>query len=318
MIDRICQYSVIILVGNLVVLQIVAIATDYWEYRSFNIQEILPKLKKSNLTKIHDPIDTSSYISIYYLHDDHAKVANVGKYIGNNSDYQPPAYIRRFFQPRIVTTNTSTEVRLKEVIDLVVLFEQYGNLFRDCDNLEAGVRRRLGIADMRHARCHHFIANSRNGDYVATELPVIIHLERTAFALSVLSICSIVSSLIAGMYGSVGKDKRAMIGASSTALASGISLTTSIALFHVKCHLLKRREFMEGKTVPFKRIIDGARVYSYGWSFVLAWICVVLCFVSAWTWLHKAQDINIKYRPSKMHARTYYAYQGETEIPDYV
>jgi hypothetical protein len=136
MIDKICQYSVIILVGNLVVLQIVAIATDYWEYRSFNIDKIKPMLEKSNRTKIDDPKDTSSYIAISYLHDDHAKFSNVDKYIGNKTDYQSPAYIRRFYQPQIVRTNVSTDVVLKEVMDLVVLFEQYGNLFRDCDNLE--------------------------------------------------------------------------------------------------------------------------------------------------------------------------------------
>ena len=73
---------------------------------------------------------------------------------------------------------------------------------------------------------------------------------------------------------------------------------------------------MQGLKVPFKAFIDEGRIYSYGWSFVLAWICVVLCFVSAWTWLHKSQDIKLKYRPRKQvqNNRPYYAHKD----PDYV
>ena len=73
---------------------------------------------------------------------------------------------------------------------------------------------------------------------------------------------------------------------------TGMSLTISIALFHGKCYLLRRREFMAGLDIPFKKIINDARIHYYGWSFVLAWICVVLCFSGAWGWLHKAQDLH--------------------------
>ena len=33
------------------------------------------------------------------------------------------------------------------------------------------------------------------------------------------------------------------------------------------------------------------RTHYFGWSFVLAWICIALCFLHTWVWLSKAQDM---------------------------
>ena len=78
-------------------------------------------------------------------------------------------------------------------------------------------------------------------------------------------------------------------------LFSAMALIVTIALFHGKCHLIHRREFMKGIPVPYKKLIQDSRTQEYGWSFVLAWICVVLCFVHSWVWLLKAQNIPEKY-----------------------
>ena len=58
---------------------------------------------------------------------------------------------------------------------------------------------------------------------------------------------------------------------------------------------MHRREFMKGIDIPYKQIVNESRQHYYGWSFVLAWICVVLCFVHSWVWLLKAQNIPEKY-----------------------
>ncbi|XP_074649245.1 uncharacterized protein LOC141904547 [Tubulanus polymorphus] len=309
MIDQICQYSVIILLGNVAILLIVAVSTDYWEYRGFNRSHIENDLKASNRTRLKSPIDTTSYFSIHYLANDYAKPELINQYSGNDSDYQPPAFIQRYSLTETLQINNTTVERHKNMMDVIVLYEQYGNLFRDCDNLEAGVRRRLGIAAVRVNRCHQFIISGRPpDDYIARELPVVLYLERTAFALSVGSIVSIVVSVVCGTYGSISKYKRPVIIASVTALVSGVTLTLAIALFHIKCHLIRRREIMDGKELPFKRIINDSRTYSYGWSFVLAWICVALCFITSWTWLHKSQDMKVRYRPRRKHRGAYYAY----------
>ncbi len=71
----------------------------------------------------------------------------------------------------------------------------------------------------------------------------------------------------------------------------GMTLTMSIAIFHGRCHLLHRREFMAGINIPYKKIIDESRIHYFGWSFVLAWICIALCFIHTWVWLLKAQDM---------------------------
>ena len=136
MIDRICQYSVIILVGNLVVLQIVAIATDYWEYRGFDKKAIVSRVKKSNRTRIVNPIDTKSYFSIGHLLDDNARFNRLNDYFGNETYYQPPGLIRRYSAPVLIKINKTSYTTLKEYADEIFLYEQYGNLFRDCDNLE--------------------------------------------------------------------------------------------------------------------------------------------------------------------------------------
>ena len=76
--------------------------------------------------------------------------------------------------------------------------------------------------------------------------------------------------------------------------ATGVLLIVTIALFHGKCHLIHRHEYMAGLEVPYKKVLDGARTHYYGWSFVLAWLCVAMLFVLAWVWLNKAQDMNLR------------------------
>ncbi len=77
----------------------------------------------------------------------------------------------------------------------------------------------------------------------------------------------------------------------------GIALTVSIALFTGKTNMLHRQSFMEGvePEVPAADVLNQFRVYQYGWSFVLACICVFLSFTEAWVWLSKAQDLEPRY-----------------------
>ena len=72
---------------------------------------------------------------------------------------------------------------------------------------------------------------------------------------------------------------------------AAMTLTICIALFHGKCHLMDRRQFLRGIRIAHRDVVSAARTHYYGWSFVLAWICVVLCFVHTWVWLVKAQQI---------------------------
>ena len=49
-------------------------------------------------------------------------------------------------------------------------------------------------------------------------------------------------------------------------IIAGISLTITIALFHGKCHLLHRRQFLLGYVTPFNKIVNENRHYYFGWS----------------------------------------------------
>ena len=71
-------------------------------------------------------------------------------------------------------------------------------------------------------------------------------------------------------------------------------LIVCIALFQGKCHLIHRHEYMAGVVIPYKKVLDRARLHYYGWSFVLAWVCVAMLFGLAWVWLNKAQDMNLR------------------------
>jgi hypothetical protein len=98
-----------------------------------------------------------------------------------------------------------------------------------------------------------------------------------------------------------------------------VSLTVAIALFHGKCHLLHRREFMAGLEIPYKKIIDAHRTHQFGWSFVLAWICVFLCFIQTWVWLRKSQDMEIRYMTKRhrvRHQQDWIGYHDDTAILD--
>ena len=70
---------------------------------------------------------------------------------------------------------------------------------------------------------------------------------------------------------------------------SGFFLTLSIALFHGKCYILRKMPLLPNQDIPFKEILEESRVYSYGWSFSLAWICVFFCYTSSFVWLTKSQ-----------------------------
>ncbi|XP_053388592.1 uncharacterized protein LOC128551700, partial [Mercenaria mercenaria] len=201
---KICDYSSLIFTGNTTVLLILALTTDYWEYRTFDKNKIIEMVNDSTGTQIVLPFDTDSYFQIKIL-PNLTIATSLSRFslMKSESHYHAPLFfIRRYFQgPEM---NTSEQNFILEELELD-LFEQYGNLFRDCDSLE------------------------------------------------------------------------------------GFFLTIGIALFHGKCHILRKMEFFPGHNIPYKNILHRYKVYTYGWSFVLAWICVFFCYIAAYVWLSKAQ-----------------------------
>lgn len=83
---------------------------------------------------------------------------------------------------------------------------------------------------------------------------------------------------------------------------AGFFLTIGIALFHGKCHILRKMEFFPGHNVPYKNILQRYRIYAYGWSFVLAWICVFFSYTSAYVWLSKAQRSQPRIKTGDMYS----------------
>jgi hypothetical protein len=134
---QICNYSSLIFAGNITVLLIVSMTTDYWEYRSFNQTMLNETLYMANQTEFDEPIDTDSYVSLWYKRKMLPKRKDSFK---KEVLYQPPILVENYFS---VTTNISESPEKKSadihsdmLAGMVVLFEQYGNLFRDCDALE--------------------------------------------------------------------------------------------------------------------------------------------------------------------------------------
>lgn len=132
---KICDYSSLIFAGNTTVLLIVSLATDYWEYRTFDKTKILETISQSINTEIVLPFDTDSYFQIKISSNsttDLTEYANISSY--EEYYHAPLFFIRRSYkhlEPN--ATMMTAEVVFEFELDL---FEQYGNLFRDCDALE--------------------------------------------------------------------------------------------------------------------------------------------------------------------------------------
>lgn len=146
---QICNYSSLIFAGNVTVLLIVSMTTDYWEYRGFNTTALNLTLAGVNHTELLRPADTTSYIKIWYKRK--YVFSTIGKY-PNETLYEPPIFATNFFPGQtskahpMMSTNMSktspqTQKRSSDIhsdlkAGMMVLFWQYGNLFRDCDALE--------------------------------------------------------------------------------------------------------------------------------------------------------------------------------------
>ena len=161
-------------------LLIVAISTDYWEYRSFNrtyIRTTFEDIKRKQELEIRDriqeerqgfglisdtainqmgirrntigfrePGDTKSFFNVTYYQIfppkyEEQEVTSIRKY--NESYYQPPALLQKMVTLNITYNATNGNITIPGPIDVekaskhvIVIFQQYGNLFRDCDDLE--------------------------------------------------------------------------------------------------------------------------------------------------------------------------------------
>jgi len=321
--DRVCQYSTIIFAGNVVVLILVALSTDYWRYHGFlenkTVRAKLVKaLEKNDRTKLIIPHDTDTYVIIRYFWQEDQMETPLPTYAANETYYQPPLLLKRYkkdyeelYHSLVFNgTHNTSKLLTRQVThwsqDTLVVFLQYTNLFRDCDDLEMHVRRRLGIEHYREGRCCNFITGfRRDDDFVLKELPAVIHLERVTFFFAIVSIIASVASVWGGVVGSLFHDKYGMFTASSMALASGVGLTITIAVFHAKCHLIERHELLSGVQLPHKTLLQEFRQQYFGWSFGLAWICIVLCYIHTWVWLSKSQDMPDISRLKK-HSRNHY------------
>ena len=144
--DRLCQYSTIIYSGNVCVLLIVALSTDYWEYRFFQQRVINISIPTSNTTQLLRPTDTDTYLLLRYFWDPDRDKFRPPTFPGTEAHYQPPALLHRYYATRTVNvtyvnstdngTYTQQQHQTHKHEDVIVLFTEYGNLFRDCDDLE--------------------------------------------------------------------------------------------------------------------------------------------------------------------------------------
>ena len=126
--DKLCQFSTIVFAGNVSILLIVAVTTDYWEYRAFNRTQIIRNVSRAvNTSTVIQPYDTDSYMAIRYERR-HKPLANVTR-IWTELHYESPAAVFDYYK----SGSDGRKVKYEVVI---VLFLEYANLFRECHNLE--------------------------------------------------------------------------------------------------------------------------------------------------------------------------------------
>ncbi|XP_041364276.1 uncharacterized protein LOC121379691 [Gigantopelta aegis] len=257
------QLSIIDAPGNITVLLIVSILTDHWIYKGFKVENLKAELRRLRGVTISVPLDTKSYVEIVFLTEESRRDdLKLGDVIVH---YLPPLYID-------IWTNGSTDAGDAQVVTHVVLFQQYGNIYRECDDLEDGVRMQLGMKAIRPEKCTKFLLSPLYSTTVAVLGDEAVLCKYCSVCVCVWCVCVCAN-------------------ANYITFVLGITLITTIALFNGKCHLQRRQEPLSEFNIPYKEILIRHRTYSYNWSFVLAWICVALTFCSSFAWLYKAQDL---------------------------
>ncbi|XP_052799273.1 uncharacterized protein LOC128230887 [Mya arenaria] len=261
---QICDYSSLIFVGNTTVLLILALTTDYWEYRKFNIGQVVTSLAATNEARVEVPVDTNSYIQIRTFKNISQNTSAITSDPFSESVYHAPAFMvkRTVWGGKSERGNQSKDTHHSfiQIRHEINIFQQYGNLFRDCDDLELCI----------------------------FALPA---LEPMASACALACILLISLGFVAGWYGTFSSCHRVSFFqiASVSSLCAGFCLTLGIALFHGKCYVLRKLKLFSGEEFPVKDLLERSRITVYGWSFSLAWLCVFCCYISAYVWLVKAQ-----------------------------
>ncbi|WAR02779.1 hypothetical protein MAR_009337 [Mya arenaria] len=292
---QICDYSSLIFVGNTTVLLILALTTDYWEYRKFNIGQVVTSLAATNEARVEVPVDTNSYIQIRTFKNISQNTSAITSDPFSESVYHAPAFMvkRTVWGGKSERGNQSKDTHHSfiQIRHEINIFQQYGNLFRDCDDLERVVRNRIGLQRLRPAKCLYFLYPEEQTNFVHTQAPALATLEPMASACALACILLISLGFVAGWYGTFSSCHRVSFFqiASVSSLCAGFCLTLGIALFHGKCYVLRKLKLFSGEEFPVKDLLERSRITVYGWSFSLAWLCVFCCYISAYVWLVKAQ-----------------------------
>lgn len=150
----ICDNGGIIFVGNTTVLLIIALMTDYWEYRGIDRDQVINAIETNNLkTEVVLPFDTNSYIQIrtFSNRTENRTIENFDYCIDTCFSYHAPVFVVKHLLS--VMSNKTSDYNSDEKESImqrtdhfnasnvlwkheINLFNQYGNLFRDCDDIE--------------------------------------------------------------------------------------------------------------------------------------------------------------------------------------
>ena len=145
--DRICQYSTIIFAGNVSILLLVSVSTDYWQYRGVSREHLLRHLPPQNGTEVSWLRHTNTCILLrhkwYNRTHPHLRIAR--EHLDVDTYYQPPVLLNKsFFFNVTVQSKTDTDLNITTLVnvsrrqpyeDVLVLYTEYGNLMRNCDDL---------------------------------------------------------------------------------------------------------------------------------------------------------------------------------------
>ncbi|KAL4239548.1 hypothetical protein ACF0H5_000360 [Mactra antiquata] len=186
---KICDYSSLIFAGNTTVLLIVSLSTDYWEFRSFNKDVLLQIAKETKGCEVVLPSDTDSYFQIIITVQ-----TNCTEGMASRSMYQAPLFMVQHYCYDANMTFPSVNYHV------LSFFQQYGNLFRDCDNLENAVRLRLGISEMRPKKCTYF-HDQWSSSMTHYDAPELNELEALSCACAMVCIVCVTIGAVLGAHG---------------------------------------------------------------------------------------------------------------------
>uniref|UniRef100_A0A914W0L3 Uncharacterized protein n=1 Tax=Plectus sambesii TaxID=2011161 RepID=A0A914W0L3_9BILA len=265
----------IILLLNAFVMFIVSFATDYWMYRGHDLDSLVPQLRSMGCN-VSGWDGTFAWQKVVIVECRLAALSNA-------------AYEHAAFE--------GSKVDEQRVVAHEYLFSEYGNLYRECNDLLDGERLRLSTLDLLYRPSCHYYVTSGGRWHSFRDSALVRGTEEVNLVLGCMAMATLFAGVVLGIYAYITRSLNSV-------LATGVSLCATVVLylgavigFLVKLQLVNRNSESEESSIEnptsshVERLVKEYRVTELSWSFVAAIICLMLTATAAYLYLASSKAI---------------------------